>query len=156
MLCRQCSRIPDTANRNYIKLVSLWRRANARNVRLYYPYWQYTILFIFRFVYLYFVYAYAAHVPRLYKVWCDCRARLMFWDVGPPVNVKRDEGPVARNVTPCFPYYRRKQYISFIRFRIRPVQCKWGLAYVIACLKFVLIVFCDVGTMRSMLPTFLY
>ena len=30
--------------------VSLWRRANARNVRLYYPYWQYTDLFIFRFV----------------------------------------------------------------------------------------------------------
>ena len=27
-----------------------WRRANARNVRLYYPYWQYTDLFIFRFV----------------------------------------------------------------------------------------------------------
>ena len=31
-------------------LVSLWRRANARNVWLYYPYWQYTDLFIFRFV----------------------------------------------------------------------------------------------------------
>ena len=30
-------------------LVSLWRRANARNVRPYYPYWQYTDLFIFRF-----------------------------------------------------------------------------------------------------------
>ena len=30
--------------------VSLWRRANARNVRLHYPYWQYTDLFIFRFV----------------------------------------------------------------------------------------------------------
>ena len=30
--------------------VSLWRRANARNVRLYYPNWQYTNLFIFRFV----------------------------------------------------------------------------------------------------------
>ena len=30
--------------------VPLWRRANARNVRLYYPYWQYTDLFIFRFV----------------------------------------------------------------------------------------------------------
>ena len=27
----------------------LWRRANARNVRLYYLYWQYTTLFIFRF-----------------------------------------------------------------------------------------------------------
>ena len=26
--------------------------ANARNVRLYYPYWQYTDLFIFRFVYI--------------------------------------------------------------------------------------------------------
>ena len=25
-------------------VVSLWRRANARNVRLYYPYWQYTDL----------------------------------------------------------------------------------------------------------------
>ena len=25
------------------------RRVNARNVRLYYPYWQYTDLFIFRF-----------------------------------------------------------------------------------------------------------
>ena len=30
--------------------VSLWQRANTRNVRLYYPYWQYTNLFIFRFV----------------------------------------------------------------------------------------------------------
>ena len=33
----------------YLFSVSLWRRANARNVRLYYPYWQYTDLFIFRF-----------------------------------------------------------------------------------------------------------
>ena len=32
---------------------SLWRRANARNVRLYYPYWQYTNLFIFQFVFEY-------------------------------------------------------------------------------------------------------
>ena len=32
------------------RVVSLWRRANARNVRPYYPYWQYTDLFIFRFV----------------------------------------------------------------------------------------------------------
>ena len=31
-------------------LVFLWRRANDRNVRLYYPYWQYTDLFIFPFV----------------------------------------------------------------------------------------------------------
>ena len=31
--------------------VSLWRRANARNVRLYYPYRQYTDLFIFRFIF---------------------------------------------------------------------------------------------------------
>ena len=30
--------------------VPLQRRANAQNVRLYYPYWQYTNLFIFRFV----------------------------------------------------------------------------------------------------------
>ena len=29
---------------------SLWRRANARNVRLYYPYWQYTDHFIFWFI----------------------------------------------------------------------------------------------------------
>ena len=35
--------------------VTLWRRANARNVRLYYPYWQYTDLF------LYLYYAYVAH-----------------------------------------------------------------------------------------------
>ena len=27
-------------------------RANARNVRLYYPYWQHTNFFIFRFVFL--------------------------------------------------------------------------------------------------------
>ena len=33
----------------YLFSVSLWRRANARNVRLYYLYWQYTNLFIFRF-----------------------------------------------------------------------------------------------------------
>ena len=39
--------IPNMAD---INLVSLWRRANARNIRLYYPYWQYTDLFIFRFV----------------------------------------------------------------------------------------------------------
>ena len=38
--------------------LSLTLRANARNVRLYYPYWQYTELCIFRFV-LYS--AYAAH-----------------------------------------------------------------------------------------------
>ena len=40
----------------YVISISLWRRANARNVRLYYPYWQYTDLFIFRFVSLFFVY----------------------------------------------------------------------------------------------------
>ena len=34
----------------YLFSVSLWRRANARNVRPYYPYWRYTDLFIFRFV----------------------------------------------------------------------------------------------------------
>ena len=37
----------------------LWRRANAWNVRLYYPYWQYTDIFIFRFV----VYLYL-HAPK--------------------------------------------------------------------------------------------
>ena len=31
----------------YLFSVSLWRRANARNVRLYHPYWLYTDLFIF-------------------------------------------------------------------------------------------------------------
>ena len=31
-------------------LTALWRRASARNVRPYYPYWQYTDLFRFRFV----------------------------------------------------------------------------------------------------------
>ena len=35
----------------YIWKRSLWRRANARNVTIYYPYWQYTDLFIFRFIY---------------------------------------------------------------------------------------------------------
>ena len=30
--------------------VSPWRSANARNVRLYYPFWQYIYIFIFRFV----------------------------------------------------------------------------------------------------------
>ena len=34
----------------YLFSVSLWRRANARNVRLYYPYRQYTNLFIFQFI----------------------------------------------------------------------------------------------------------
>ena len=34
----------------YLFSVSPWRRANARNVRPYYPYWQYTDHFIFRFV----------------------------------------------------------------------------------------------------------
>ena len=33
-----------------LRTVSLWRRANARNVRPHYPYWQYTDLFVFRFV----------------------------------------------------------------------------------------------------------
>ena len=44
-----------------LRLVSLWQRAcaNARNFRLYYPYWQYTNLFIFRFVSL--LYLYTAH-----------------------------------------------------------------------------------------------
>ena len=32
------------------KARALWRRANARNVGPYYPYWQYTDLFRFRFV----------------------------------------------------------------------------------------------------------
>ena len=45
--------------------ISLWRRANARNVRLYYPYRQYTNLFIFRFVSQYS--AYAEHYVYLNK-----------------------------------------------------------------------------------------
>ena len=36
----------------YLFSVSLCRRANARNVRLYYPYWQYTNHFTFRAVLL--------------------------------------------------------------------------------------------------------
>ena len=47
---------------HFLFSVSLWRRANARNVRPYYPYWQYTDLFIFRFMYFvclaYFYYNY--------------------------------------------------------------------------------------------------
>ena len=39
----------------YLFSVSLWRRTNARNVRLYYPYRQYINLFIFRFVSLHFL-----------------------------------------------------------------------------------------------------
>ena len=35
---------------SFFILFSPWWRANARNVRPYYPYWQYTDLFIFRFV----------------------------------------------------------------------------------------------------------
>ena len=48
---------------HYLFSVSLWWRANTRNVRLYYPYWQYTDLFIFRFVSLLCAYSthYAAH-----------------------------------------------------------------------------------------------
>ena len=38
------------SNVSSIGPVFLWRRANARNVRPYYPYWQYTDLFIFLFV----------------------------------------------------------------------------------------------------------
>ena len=51
----------------YLFSVSLWRRADARNVRLYYPYWQYTNLLYFDF-YLYS--AYAAHhvyIQQLYS-----------------------------------------------------------------------------------------
>ena len=36
--------------RNYKYIRGIIQRFNARNVRLYYPYWQYTDLFIFRFV----------------------------------------------------------------------------------------------------------
>ena len=43
----------------YLFSVSLWRRANARNFRLYYPYWQYTPTFLYFDFYLYS--AYAAH-----------------------------------------------------------------------------------------------
>ena len=42
---------PSNLNWWYVYLlVSLWQRASAQIVRLYYPYWQYTNLFIFRFV----------------------------------------------------------------------------------------------------------
>ena len=34
----------------FLSEVSLWRRTDPRNVRLYYQYWQYSNLFIFRFV----------------------------------------------------------------------------------------------------------
>ena len=45
------SRIGPSSERNRKHFsVSLWRGANTRNVRLYYPHWQYTDLFIFRFV----------------------------------------------------------------------------------------------------------
>ena len=47
------SSIGRSSERNQREKPSLWRRANARNVRLYYPYWHYTNLFIFRFIYIY-------------------------------------------------------------------------------------------------------
>ena len=34
----------------YLFSVSVWRTANARNVRVYYPYWQFTNIFTFWFV----------------------------------------------------------------------------------------------------------
>ena len=77
--------IEMTINRN---LFSLWRRANARNIRLCYPYWQYTDLFIFRcvsllclrstrlyiyiYIYIYTVYLYIYIHIYIYIYICHC------------------------------------------------------------------------------------
>ena len=37
----------------YINVVCCVGSANARNVRPYYPYWQYTDLFVFPYIYIY-------------------------------------------------------------------------------------------------------
>ena len=47
-LCHKRSVLRRDTNRNIQN--ETWRRANARNVRLYCPYWQYTDLFIFQFM----------------------------------------------------------------------------------------------------------
>ena len=44
------SKLQTIVEGNRYRLLSQSIRANARNVRLHYPYWQYTDLFIFRFV----------------------------------------------------------------------------------------------------------
>ena len=49
----------------YLFSVYLWRMANARNVRLYCTYWQYTDLFIFQF----YISAYVAHFVYLIVVY---------------------------------------------------------------------------------------
>ena len=73
--------------------ISLWRRANARNVRLYYLYWQYTDLFIFRFVSLYSAYA-ALYV---YKDYILVKLRSPDYSVG-----------TVERIT----YWIKRQYVS--------------------------------------------
>ena len=59
----------------YLFSVSLWRRANARNVRLYYPYWQYTDLFD-----LHLYSAYAAHYIYFNILfWLSDIYQILFW-----------------------------------------------------------------------------
>ena len=65
-----------TLERELKSCFSLWRRANARNVRLHYPYWQYTDLFIFRFVSLLCL----RSTLRLNHVWLVWRAVPSFVD----------------------------------------------------------------------------
>ena len=51
--------------------VSLWRRANAGNVRLYYPYWRYTNFFIFRFHQLYITSVLQLEIVGMILGWYD-------------------------------------------------------------------------------------
>ena len=61
-------RIPQ--NKYHLFSVSLWRRANARNVRPCYPYWQYTDLFIFRFVPLLVVSCISISTTTFFLLYC--------------------------------------------------------------------------------------
>ena len=56
----------------YLFSVSLWRRANAQNVRLYYTYWQYTDLFIFRFVKILLSIIIAFDEGERILIWYEC------------------------------------------------------------------------------------
>ena len=113
-------------------IFSLWRRANARNVRLYYPYWQYNDHFIFRFIY---IFNRCEHIIVIKQGWftADKESKLASrFSRRSFVHVSLWRRAYARNVRLYYPY---RQYTYLYTFLFASEHCLRSTLYVYFTVK---------------------
>ena len=97
--------------------VSLWRWANARNVRLYYLYWQ-TPTFLYFDLYLYSAYVYKIHILPVHLASVELLtlmvgSNLCFFSIYTRNNVSHE---TARKNGLAWKYYPDKLGAALVRF----------------------------------------